>query len=295
MNKSVFCQYMADKNTVFQQKSTLNVRGILMDLSEPKIMGILNLTPDSFYDGGRNNTPESALKKTEQLLSEGADLIDIGAYSSRPGAEHISEKEEYDRMIPMIKAIAKEFPQAILSIDTFRSGIARAAIREGADIINDISAGAMDPEMFRTIADLKVPYILMHMRGTPQNMSAKTDYSDITAELCKYFATRIQQLKQLGVTDLVVDPGFGFSKTLEQNYELLGNLELLKISGHPVLAALSRKSMIYKLLDSDAEHALNGTTAANTIALIKGANMLRVHDVKEAVETVKIVRKISGS
>lgn len=283
---------MADKNTVFQQKSTLNVRGILMDLSSPKIMGILNLTPDSFYDGGRNNTPEAALKKTEQLLSEGADLIDIGAYSSRPGAEHITESEEYDRMIPVIRAITKEFPDALLSIDTFRSGIARAAIGEGAGMINDISAGEMDPEMFQTVAGLKVPYILMHMRGTPQNMTEKTDYKNITAEVTQYFASRIQQLKQLGLSDLIVDPGFGFAKTMEQNYELLGNLELLKLTGHPVLAALSRKSMIYKLLGTDAGHALNGTSAANTIALMKGANILRVHDVLAAKEVVRIVEQV---
>ncbi|MFA6945115.1 MAG: dihydropteroate synthase, partial [Pedobacter sp.] len=226
-------------------------------------------------------------------LSEGADLIDIGAYSSRPGAEHITEETEHDRMIPVLKTIVREFPEAILSIDTFRSGIAKAAIEEGAAIINDISAGALDPQMFQTIADLGVPYIMMHMKGTPQNMSYHTDYQDITTEVCRYFSVKIQELKDLGVKDLVVDPGFGFSKTLEQNYELLRNLEHLRSSGHPVLAALSRKSMIYKLLETDAEHALNGTTAANTIALIKGANILRVHDVKAALEAVKIVNQIN--
>ena len=285
---------MAGKNTVFQQKSTLNVRGTLMDLSGPKIMGILNLTPDSFYDGGRNNSLRDALKKTEQILSEGADLIDIGAYSSRPGAEHITEETESDRMIPVLKTIVKEFPEAILSIDTFRSGIAKAAIQEGAAMINDISAGSLDSEMFQTIADLGVPYIMMHMKGTPQNMSSQTDYQDITTEVCRYFTAKIQQLKELGVNDLIVDPGFGFSKTLEQNYELLGNLEHLRTAGHPVLAALSRKSMIYKLLNSDAEHALNGTTAANTIALMKGANILRVHDVRAAAEVVKIFNQINS-
>lgn len=283
---------MADKNTVFQQKLTLNVRGALIDLSKPKIMGILNLTPDSFYDGGKNNSPGKALKKTALLLSEGADLIDLGAYSSRPGAEHISEKEEYDRLIPVIKSISKEFPDAILSIDTFRSGIAKAAIGEGADMINDISAGDLDPKMFQTIADLKVPYILMHMRGTPQTMSLKTEYKDIMPEVCHYFALRIQQLKELGIKDMIVDPGFGFAKTREQSYELLAKLELLKLTGHPVLAALSRKSMIYKLLDSDAANALNGTSVANTIALMKGANILRVHDVKEAAEAIKIVDQV---
>lgn len=284
---------MAGKNTVFQQKSTLNVRGKLLDLSKPKIMGILNLTPDSFYDGGRNNNLHDALKKTEQILSEGADLIDIGAYSSRPGAEHISEETESERLIPVLRAIVSEFPDAILSIDTFRSGIARTAVNEGAGIINDISAGSMDNEMFQTIATLGVPYIMMHMKGTPQTMASQNDYEDITTEVCQYFASRIQKLKNLGVNDLIVDPGFGFAKNLEQNYELLANLEYLKSTGHPVLAALSRKSMIYKLLETDAEHALNGTTAANTIALIKGANILRVHDVKAAAEVVKIVNQMN--
>jgi len=286
---------MADKNTVFQQKLTLNVRGTLLDLSKPKIMGILNLTPDSFYDGGKNNSLENALRKTEQLVSEGADLLDLGAYSSRPGAEHITEEVEFERMIPVIKAIAKEFPKALLSIDTFRSGIAKAAIGEGADMINDISAGSMDPAMFKTVAELKVPYILMHMRGTPQTMASETNYTDLIVELAQYFAEKIQALKELGVKDLIIDPGFGFAKTLEQNYELLGKLEHLKITGHPVLAALSRKSMIYKLLNTDAEHALNGTTAANTIALMNGANILRVHDVSAAKEAVKIVEQIASS
>jgi dihydropteroate synthase len=284
---------MAGKNTVFQQKSTLNVRGTLLDLSKPKIMGILNLTPDSFYDGGRNNNLYDALKKTEQLLSEGADLIDIGAYSSRPGAEHISEETESDRLMPVLRAIVSEFPDAVLSVDTFRSGIARTAVNEGAGIINDISAGSMDEEMFQTIAQLGVPYIMMHMKGTPQTMASQNDYEDITTEVCQYFASRIQKLRNLGVNDLIVDPGFGFAKNLEQNYELLANLEHLKSTGHPVLAALSRKSMIYRLLETDAEHALNGTTAANTIALIKGANILRVHDVKAAAEVVKIVNQMN--
>jgi dihydropteroate synthase len=284
---------MAGKNTVFQQKSTLNVRGTLLDLSKPKIMGILNLTPDSFYDGGRNNNLNDALKKTEQIISEGADLIDIGAYSSRPGAEHISEETESERLIPVLRAIVSEFPDTILSIDTFRSGIAKIAVNEGAGIINDISAGSMDNEMFQTIAKLGVPYIMMHMKGTPQTMASQNDYEDITTEVCQYFASRIEKLKSLGVNDLIVDPGFGFAKNLEQNYELLANLGYLKSTGHPVLAALSRKSMIYKLLETDAEHALNGTTAANTIALIKGANILRVHDVKAAAEVVKIVNQMN--
>jgi dihydropteroate synthase len=286
---------MADKNTVFQQKLTLNVRGTLMDLSKPKIMGVLNLTPDSFYDGGRNNSLADALRKTEQLLSEGADILDLGAYSSRPGAEHITEELEFERMIPVIRAIAKEFPKALLSIDTFRSGIAKAAVGEGADMVNDISAGAMDPAMFAAIAELKVPYILMHMKGTPQTMATQTNYTNLILEVAQYFAEKIQVLKELGVRDLIIDPGFGFAKTLEQNYELLGKLEHLKITGHPVLAGLSRKSMIYKLLETDADHALNGTTAANTIALMNGANILRVHDVRAAKEAVMIVEQVASS
>jgi dihydropteroate synthase len=286
---------MAHKNTVFQQKLTLNVRGTLLDLSKPKIMGVLNLTPDSFYDGGRNNSLADALRKTEQLLSEGADLLDLGAYSSRPDAEHITEELEFERMIPVIRAIAKEFPKALLSVDTFRSGIAKAAVGEGADLINDISAGAMDSDMFKTIAELKVPYIMMHMRGTPQTMASQTNYTNMIVEIAQYFAEKIQALKELGVKDLIIDPGFGFAKTLEQNYELLGKLEHLKITGHPILAGLSRKSMIYKLLDTDAEHALNGTTAANTIALLNGATILRVHDVQAAIEAVKIVEQVGSS
>jgi dihydropteroate synthase len=284
---------MAGKNTVFQQKSTLKVRGKLLDLSKPKIMGILNLTPDSFYDGGRNNNLKDALKKTEQILTEGAEIVDVGAYSSRPGAEHISEETESDRLIPVLRAIVNEFPDALLSIDTFRAEIANIAVNEGAGIINDISAGSMDNEMFQTIAKLDVPYIMMHMKGTPQTMASMNDYEDIVTEVCHYFTTRIQTLKKMGVNDLIVDPGFGFAKNLEQNYELLANLEHLKSTGHPVLVALSRKSMIYKLLETDSDNALNGTTAANTIALMKGANILRVHDVKEAIETLKIVNQIN--
>lgn len=285
---------MTGKNTVFQEKSTLNVRGKLLDLSKPKIMGILNLTPDSFYDGGRNHELQNALKKTEELLSEGADLIDLGAYSSRPGAEHISEELESARLVPILKAIVKEFPSALLSVDTFRSGIAKVAIQEGAGLINDISAGALDPEMFQTIALLGVPYIMMHMKGTPQTMSAACDYENISLEVLQYFSSRIQQLKRLGVHDLVIDPGFGFAKNLEQNYELLAKLEDLKITGQPVLAGLSRKSMIYKLLETDAENALNGTSVVNTIALIKGVNILRVHDVKAAREVLQIVNQLTA-
>ncbi len=255
-------------------------------------MGILNLTPDSFYDGGRNNDSRSALNKAELMLTESADILDLGAYSSRPGADHISEVEELERLIPIVKAIVKEFPDAVLSIDTFRSEVAKAAINEGAHIINDISAGEMDKAMFETVAALRVPYILMHMRGTPQTMTGLTEYNDLITDVCYYFAAKIDQLKQLDVKDLIVDPGFGFAKTPEQSFELLKNLDYLKITGHPILAGLSRKSMIYKTLGTDADNALNGTIAANTIALMKGANILRVHDVKAAKEAIMIFEKV---
>lgn len=283
---------MADKNTVFQQKLSLNVSGRLVDLSRPKIMGIMNLTPDSFYDGGQYNNVSDALKIAENHLAEGADILDIGAYSSRPGAEHISTKDEIARLTPVLKSLIKEFPEAILSIDTFRAAIAQLAIEEGAHIINDISAGELDPDMFQTVGSLKVPYILMHMKGTPQTMASNTDYDDITVEVNRYFAHKIAELNQLGIVDIIVDPGFGFAKTLDQNYELLKNLDFLKMTGFPVLAGLSRKSMIYNLLDTDASGALNGTTAAHVIALLKGANILRVHDVKAAAEAVRIVEKV---
>lgn len=266
-----------------------------MDLSKAKVMGILNLTPDSFFDGGQNNSPANAIKKAGELLAEGADFLDLGAYSSRPGAEHISEWEELERLVPVVQAVAKEFPGAILSIDTFRSAVARAAVNEGAHMINDISAGALDEKMFATIAELRVPYILMHMKGTPQTMAQHTDYKNITTEVCYYFSSKIAQLKELGVKDLIVDPGFGFAKTPDQSFELLKNLDYLKITGHPILAGLSRKSMIYKTLGTDAENALNGTIAANTIALMKGANILRVHDVKAARDAITIFEFSSPS
>lgn len=284
-----FADKMTDKNTVFPAKKTLNVYGRLIDLSLPKVMGILNLTPDSFYDGGKNNTLEYALKRTEMMLTEGADFIDMGAYSSRPKAEHISEEEELDRLLPVLKTIKKEFPEAIISIDTFRSGIAKAAVNEGAHIINDISGGELDNQMFKTVKELNVPYILMHMKGTPQNMLQHSTYQDVVYEVYQYFSIKIKTLTDLGVKDLIIDPGFGFAKLAEHSFKLLKNLDQFGILGHPLLAGLSRKSMIHKTLNTSADEALNGTTAANTIALMKGANILRVHDVKAAVEAVKIV------
>ena len=288
INFPVFCLLMTDKNTFFQQKKTLNAAGRLLDLSTPLVMGIVNLTPDSFYAGSRNQPLHQALDKTGQMLEEGASIIDIGAYSSRPRAENIPEKEEVERLLPVLKAIAKEFPEAVISIDTFRSGVAKAAISEGAHIINDISAGELDSEMFQTIAKLNVPYILMHMKGTPQNMQEKAEYEDVFEEVSRYFVNKVSTLQELGVKDLVIDPGFGFAKKPKHSFELLSKLEQFQFLGLPILAGVSRKSMIYKTLGITAEEALNGTAVLNTVALMKGASILRVHDVKEAVEAVKL-------
>lgn len=283
---------MTDKNTFLYQKSTLNVGGRLLDLSQPKVMGILNLTPDSFYDGGRNSTLNTILKQTGKMLEEGAAIIDLGAYSSRPNAEHISTEEELKRLIPALNAVTNEYPHVMISIDTFRADIANAAIENGAHIINDISGGQMDQQMFKTVARLKVPYILMHMKGSPQTMIKESNYDDIFKEVIQYFVEKLSQLKELGVTDVILDPGFGFAKTSAQSYELLNKLDQFKMIGLPVLAGLSRKSMICKALDITPEFALNGTTVANTIALTKGAKILRVHDVKAAIEAIKIVAEL---
>ena len=274
------------------QQLTLNCNGRLIDLSSPKVMGILNLTPDSFYDGGSFNNLNDALKQTESLLSDGASFIDIGAYSSRPNAAHISETEEIKRLIPVLKPLVKEYPAAIISIDTFRASVAHAAINEGAHIINDISGGEMDQNMFATVAKLKVPYLLMHMKGTPQTMITEATYSDLFNEVFNYFLHKINTLRNLRVKDIIIDPGFGFAKKPSHSFELLNKLDQFKMLGVPILAGLSRKSMIYKTLEIEANDALNGTTVCNTIALLKGANLLRVHDVKAAVEAVKLVEKL---
>ncbi len=271
---------------------TINCKGKLIGLEVPKVMGILNLTPDSFFDGGKYNSEKDALLQTEKMLVEGADFIDIGAYSSRPGAKNISEKEELNRILPVIGSVLKEFPEILISADTFRSEVAKQCIRAGACMINDISGGNLDPEMFRTVAELQVPYILMHMPGTPQTMQKMTGYDDVTKDLIYYFSRKVSQLRDLGVNDIILDVGFGFGKTLDQNYELLKNLDLFKTLDLPLLTGVSRKSMLYKLLEITPEEALNATTAANTIALSKGTDILRVHDVKQAVETVKIYQKI---
>ncbi len=268
---------------------TINCKGQLIDLTSPKVMGILNLTPDSFYDGGKFQDKNSALSQVEKMLNEGATFIDVGAYSSRPKGTDISEKEELERVLPLVDLIIRKFPEALISIDSFRSEIAKRCTEAGACIINDISAGKLDPYMLQTVADLGVPYIMMHMRGTPQTMQQQTEYNHLVKDVLFYFSERIAAARALGIVDLIVDPGFGFAKTIKQNYKLLSDLELFKILNLPLLAGLSRKSMVYKPLESSSQEALNGTTVLNTIALYKGANILRVHDVKEAVECIKLV------
>jgi len=269
----------------------INCKGHLIDLTAPKIMGILNVTPDSFYDGGVHKSAKDILQQVERMLSEGATFIDVGAYSSRPNAKHISETEELSRLLPIIQLLVKEFPSIILSIDTFRSQVAHEAVEAGGSLINDISGGNLDKNMFSTIAKLQVPYIMMHMVGTPQNMQSNVTYDDLLKDIILYFSKKIFELRQLGVNDLIIDPGFGFSKTLDQNFEILQKMQLLNTFKLPILAGLSRKSMLYKILNTSADKALNATTAANMIALNQGAAILRVHDVKEAKEAIMIYEK----
>ncbi|GAA4315724.1 dihydropteroate synthase [Pontixanthobacter gangjinensis] len=272
----------------------INCKGNLIDLSEPKVMGIINITPDSFYRGSRSNTEKEILNKAEQMLAEGATFLDLGAYSSRPGADDIPVEEELERMLPAIELILKEFPEALLSIDTFRAQVAERSIQAGAALINDISAGKLDENMLQLIAEYQVPYIMMHMKGSPQTMKDLNQYEDLTAEVLFYFSERIDAARKLGINDIIIDPGFGFAKNIEQNYELLSKLELFKNLELPVLAGISRKSMIWKKLNISAEEALNGTSVLNTAALLKGANILRVHDVKEAVECIKLTRELKN-
>ncbi len=257
-------------------------------------MGILNVTPDSFFDGGKYKDESSILQQVEKMLFQGATFIDIGAYSSRPGALEVDEATELQRITPIVTLILQHFPDTILSIDTFRSNVAKACIERGAAIINDISAGVQDKNMLSTIAELKVPYIMMHMRGTPQNMQQKTGYEDILKEILFFFSERLAAAKALGITDMIIDPGFGFAKNLKQNYELLNHMEVLNMIEHPLLAGISRKSMIYKTLNTTAEHALNGTTALHMVCLQKGAKILRVHDVKEAMECIKLFEQLNA-
>lgn len=268
---------------------TINCKGELIDLSSPKVMGILNITPDSFYDGGKHKNESEVLKHVEQMLNEGATFIDVGAYSSRPNAEHISETDELNRILPIVNLILRAFPEVILSIDTFRSEVAQKCIEAGAAIINDISAGKLDSNMLTTIAKLQVPYIMMHMRGNPKTMQKLTDYDDLLKDISYYFSERIAAANASGINDVIIDPGFGFAKTLEQNFELLNKLQLFNTIEKPLLVGVSRKSMIYKPLKNSAKEALNGTSVLNTVALQKGASILRVHDVKEALECIKLV------
>ena len=273
---------------------TIRVNGQLMDLSTPKVMGILNVTPDSFYAGSRKETTSDIVNRVEQIITEGADMIDIGAYSSRPNAEHVSTKEEMARLRKGLEAIREVAPEAIVSVDTFRADVASMCVEEyGVALINDISGGQMDERMFDTVARLDVPYIMMHMQGTPQDMQQHIHYDHLRMEIMQYFALKVQDLHSRGVKDIIIDPGFGFGKTLAHNYELFKHLEDFKLLELPLLVGISRKSMIYKLLDSSPEEALNGTTVLNTIALTKGVDILRVHDVKACVEAVRIFNQMN--
>lgn len=273
----------------------INVNGRLMDLSEPQVMGILNVTPDSFYAGSRMETEKDIINRLHQITSEGASILDIGAYSSRQDAEHISTEEEMNRLRTGLDLVRKHQPEAVVSVDTFRADVAKMCVEEfGAAMINDISAGQLDAAMFGTIAQLGVPYIMMHMQGTPQNMQMNPHYDNLLKEVFLYFAERVQKLRDLGAKDIIIDPGFGFGKTLEHNYELMNHLDEFRIFELPLLVGISRKSMIYKLLGTTPEEALNGTTVLNTLALMKGANILRVHDVKAAKEAVTLVEKMKS-
>lgn len=272
---------------------TLNLRGKLYSLCEPKIMGILNVTPDSFYAESRTSNEEHIAARVQQLMDDGADMIDIGGYSSRPGADDVSPEEEMNRLRRGLRVVRRLYPEVPISVDTFRADVARMCVEEeGADIINDISGGMMDRQMFRTVVRLGVPYILMHMQGTPDTMQQAPHYDNLRREVMLYFAERIDRLCQMGAKDIIVDPGFGFGKTLEHNYELFHHLDDFNLFNLPLLVGISRKSMIYKLLDGTPQTSLNGTTVLNTIALMKGAHILRVHDVKEAVEAKRIVMKM---
>lgn len=281
---------MISKDTFFSKKQTINFRGRLVNISSPIVMGILNLTPDSFYEGSRFQRESEILKRCEQIISEGGTIIDIGAYSTRPGASNISEEDELSRLNSGLKVIRKEFPDVIISVDTFRSEIARKVIEEyNIQMINDISAGKLDTAMMKTVGDLKTPYIAMHMIGNPQNMMDNTTYNHIIRDMISYFSKVIDTAKQCNIKDIIIDPGFGFSKTMDQNYQVLSSLDSFRIFEVPVLVGLSRKSMIYKFLDQTSEEALPGTITANTLALLKGASILRVHDVKQTMATIKVV------
>ena len=272
---------------------TINCLGKLIDLDQPRVMGILNLTPDSFYDGGRFTGEEEILRQAGKMLEEGATFLDVGGYSSRPGARDISETEELDRLRKPLKALLKTFPDLLVSVDTFRSGVARYCLDEGAAMVNDISGGSLDPAMMATVASYQVPYVAMHMRGRPQDMDQLTEYEDLIGEVLFTFSQKLSRARTAGIRDCLLDPGFGFAKTIDQNFELLANLDQFAILGCPLLVGLSRKSMVYKTLDISAQEALNGSTVLHTIALTRGARILRVHDVKEAMECIRLVEALS--
>jgi len=272
---------------------TINCAGKLVDLSTPKIMGILNVTPDSFYDGGVHNSDKKILKHVEKMLNDGAVFIDIGAYSSRPNGTNIDENEELNRVVPALELVNNKFPDTIISIDTFRSKVAETCLNSGASIINDVSAGEMDKKMMEIVGKYKVPYVMMHMKGNPQNMIRKTNYEDMLKEIIKYFSKKINQAVSYKINDMIIDPGFGFAKDLKQNYNLLSNIDLLKILDKPIMVGISRKSMIYQSLKTSAKESLNGTTVLNTVSLMKGASILRVHDVKEASECIKLISALN--
>ncbi len=282
------------QDSVITKKKSLNFRGKLEDINGPKILGILNLTPDSFYDGGENGNLELSINNVKKMLADGADIIDIGAYSSRPGATHISEQEEIDRLLPTLTAVLQQIPSTKISVDTFRSKVALAAVSAGAVLVNDISGGNLDSEMWSTVADLKVPYIAMHMQGTPQDMQENPKYSNVLDDIIYDLSLKVENMKKAGLKDIIIDPGFGFGKTLDQNYQLLKGLKEFEILGYPVLVGVSRKSMIYNLLQSTSKEALNGTTALHMLALERGAGFLRVHDVKEAKEAITIWEKLNS-
>ena len=283
------------KDTLFYQKHTINCGGKIINLSSALVMGIINITPDSFYKDSRALSTGEVLAKVEKMIADGADMLDVGAASTRPGSKIISPAEEQERLLPMLKEIVKNYPEIIISVDTYNSDTAEKAINEGAHIINDISAGRHDKNMFDLVSKLNVPYIMMHMQGTPENMQNNPEYSNIITEISLYFAEKINILRNKGVNDIIIDPGFGFGKTLQHNYELLGGLGYFRIHDYPVLVGFSRKSMINKVLEVNPENALNGTTVLNTIALMKGAKILRVHDVKEAKEAIKLVATLKQS
>ena len=280
------------KDTYLVDNYSINCKGNLIDLSTPKIMSIVNTTPDSFYDGGQYNTIEKALQKVEVDISNNATFIDIGGYSSKPNAAHVTEEEELKRTIPVIEAILKSFPEAVISIDTFRGKVAKEAVDAGAALINDISAFELDKEMINTLKTYKVPYILMHMLGTPQNMQNNPSYKNVVKDIIQFLSNKIRELKTFGIHDIIIDPGFGFGKTLSNNYELMANLNYFTTLKHPLLVGVSRKSIIYKLLNINSLDSINGTTALNMYSLLNGANILRVHDTKEAKECIRIFNEI---